>query len=181
MAILVFRPGGYLGVVGDFENFRLMLSLTNQGFLPLVDFWMEYPPVFPWLMLGIYRLSLLIPAWSTPGTWFYLLLSLFLVGVNGGSLVLFYGLGRRLWGQRQAVRLSWIYALLLIPLLTVFVGFDGLALLFLLWVVLLTLDRRPLGSGDARQKACPEFSPHHHRYLEAGPVELLQRPASSDT
>jgi hypothetical protein len=149
MAVLVFRPGGYLGVVGDFPNFHLMLSLTNQGYLPLVDFWMEYPPLFPWLMLGLYRLSLLIPAWTTPGTWFYLLLSLVLVAANAGSLVLFYGIARRLWGQRQAVRLSWIYALLLIPLLTVFVGFDGLALLFLLWAVLLILDRRPIGSGVA--------------------------------
>jgi len=149
MAVLVFRPGGYLGVVGDFPNFRLMLSFTNQGFLPLVDFWMEYPPVFPWLMLGLYRLSLLIPAWTVPGTWFYLLLSLFLTAAHAGNLVLFYGIGRRLWGQRRAVHLSWIYALLLIPILAVFVGFDGLALLFLLWVVLLTLDRRPIGSGVA--------------------------------
>lgn len=149
MAVLVFRPGGYLGVLGDFADYRLMLSFTNQGFLPLVDFWMEYPPLFPWLMLGLYRLSLLIPAWTTPGTWFYLLLSLVLVAANAGSLVLFYGIARRLGGQRRAVQLSWIYALLLIPLLAVFVGFDGLALLFLLWAVLLTLDRRPIGSGVA--------------------------------
>ncbi|MFN2226688.1 MAG: hypothetical protein ACK2UY_10280 [Anaerolineae bacterium] len=147
MAVLVFRPGGYLGVLGDFADYRLMLSFTNQGYLPLVDYWMEYPPVFPWLMLGLYRLSLLIPAWTTPGTWFYLLLSLVLVAANAGSLILFYGIARRLWGQRRAVYLSWIYALLFIPLLSVFVGFDGLALLFLLWAVLLTLDRRPIGSG----------------------------------
>lgn len=147
MAVLIFRPGGYLGVVGDFDYYRLMLSFANQGFLPLVDFWMEYPPLFPWLMLGLYRLSLLIPPWTTAGTWFYLFLSLFLVAANGGNLVLFYGIGRRLWDKQQATRLSWIYALLLPPLLAVFVGFDGLALLALLWAVLLTLDRRPLGSG----------------------------------
>ncbi|MEJ2209945.1 MAG: hypothetical protein P8129_13015 [Anaerolineae bacterium] len=149
MAVLVFRPGGYLGVLGDFADYRLMLSFTNQGYLPLVDYWMEYPPVFPWLMLGLYRLSLLIPAWTTPGTWFYLLLSLVLVAANAGSLALVYGIGRRLWGQRRALQMSWIYALLLIPLLSIFVGFDGLALLFLLWAVLLTLDRRPIGSGVA--------------------------------
>src|SRR5512137_503586 len=68
MAVLVFRPGGYLGEMSDFGYYRLLLSMTNQGYLPLVDFWTEYPPVFPWLMLGLYRLSLLIPAWLTPGT-----------------------------------------------------------------------------------------------------------------
>lgn len=149
MAMLVFRPGGYLGVLGDFQDYRLMLSFTNQGFLPLIDFWMEYPPVFPWLMLGLYRLSLLIPAWTTPGTWFYLLLSLLLTAANVGNLILFYNIARRLGSRRRAVHLSWIYALLLIPILAVFVGFDGLALLFLLWAVLLTLDRRPIGSGLA--------------------------------
>lgn len=149
MAVLIFRPGGYLGVVGDFQDYRLMLSFTTQGFLPLIDFWMEYPPLFPWLMLGLYRLSLLIPAWTTPGTSFYLLLSIFLAIVNGGSLVLFYAIGRRLWGQERAVHLSWIYALLLVPILAIFVGFDGLALLFLLWAVLLTLDQRPMSSGVA--------------------------------
>jgi hypothetical protein len=147
MALIVFRPGGYLGAMGDFQDYRLILSLTNQGWMPLVDFWMEYPPVFPWLMLGVYRLSLLIPPWRTAGTWFYLLLSLLLIAVNMGSLILFYGIGRRLWDQKRAVHLSWIYALLLIPILAVFIGFDGLALLTLLWAVLLTLDRRPIGSG----------------------------------
>jgi hypothetical protein len=147
MAVLVFRPGGYLGLVSDFQTYRLLLDFANQGFRPVVDFWVEYPPVFPWLMLGLYRLSLLIPAWTTPGTWFYLLLGLFLVAVNAGNLVLFYGIGRRLWDQKRAVHLSWVYALLLIPLLTALTGFDGLALLTLLWAVLLTLDRRPVGSG----------------------------------
>jgi hypothetical protein len=147
MAILIFRPVGYLGRMGDFQDYRLMFGLANQGLMPLMDFWMEYPPVFPWLGLGLYRLSLLIPPWKTPGTWFYLLLSLFLIVVNAGNLILFYGIGRRLWGRKQATHLSWVYALLLVPTLATFVGFDGLALLTLLWAVLLTLDRRPIGSG----------------------------------
>jgi hypothetical protein len=147
MAILVFRPGGYLGEMSDFGYYRLLLSFTNQGFYPLVDFWVEYPPVFPWILVGLYRLSLLIPAWPEPGTWFYLLLSLFLLVAEAGSLVLFYNIGRRLYGRERATRLSWIYAALLIPVLTLFVGFDGLSLLFLLWAVLLTLDQRPVGSA----------------------------------
>jgi hypothetical protein len=148
-AILVFRPGGYLGEMSDFGYYRLLLSFTNQGYYPLVDFWVEYPPIFPWLMVGLYRLSLLIPAWSEPGTWFYLLLSTVLVLAEAGSLVVFYALARRLYDQQQAVRLTWIYVALLVPVLTLFVGFDGLALLFLLWAVLLTLDRRAVASGIA--------------------------------
>lgn len=148
-AILVFRPGGYLGEMSDFGYYRLLLSFTNQGYYPLVDFWVEYPPIFPWLMVGLYRLSLLIPAWSEPGAWFYLLLSAVLVIVEAGTLVIFYAVARRLYDQKRAVRLSWIYVALLIPVLTLFTGFDGLSLLFLLWAVLLTLDQRPIGSAIA--------------------------------
>lgn len=149
MSILVFRPGGYLGEMSDFGYYRLLLNFTNQGFYPLVDFWVEYPPVFPWLAMGLYRLSLLIPAWSQPGTWFFLLLSTVLAIAEAGSLIVFYALARRLYDRARAIRLAWIYVALLIPVLTLFVGFDGLALLFLLWAVLLTLDQRPVGSAIA--------------------------------
>ncbi len=150
MAVLVFRPGGYLGEMSDFSYYRLLLSMTNQGYYPLVHFWAEYPPVFPWLMLGLYRLSLLIPPWGEPGTWFYLLLSMVLVAVEAGNLIVLYAIGRRLFGNdERAVRVCWIYAVLLIPILTLFGGFDGLALLFLLLAVLFTLDRRPVAAGVA--------------------------------
>jgi hypothetical protein len=148
-AILVFRPGGYLGDMSDFGYYRLLLSFTNQGYYPLVHFWVEYPPIFPWLMVGLYRLSLLIPAWSEPGTWFYLLLSTVLVVVEAATLIVFYAIARRLCDQMRAVRLAWIYVALLLPVLTLFTGFDGLSLLFLLWAVLLTLDQRPIGSAIA--------------------------------
>ncbi|MFN2290919.1 MAG: glycosyltransferase family 39 protein [Anaerolineae bacterium] len=149
MAVLVFRPGGYLGDISTFGYYRLLLSFTNQGLHPLVDFWVEYPPLFPWLMLGIYRLTLLIPAWTEPGAWFFTLLSGFLALVEAGNIVLLYGIARRLFGQQKAVRLSWIYAMLLIPVLTLFTAFDSLALFFLLWTVLLALDRRPVAAGIA--------------------------------
>lgn len=149
MALLVFRPGGYLGEMSDFGYYRLLLSFTNQGFYPLADFWVEYPPIIPWILVGLYRLSLLIPAWSEPGVWFYLAISLFLLVVEAGNLVLFYNIGRRLYGQERATRLSWIYTALLVPVLTLFVGFDGLSLFFILWAVLLTLDQRPVGSAIA--------------------------------
>jgi len=150
MAVLVFRPGGYLGEMSDFSYYRLLLSMTNQGYYPLVHFWTEYPPVFPWLMVGLYRLSLLIPPWLEPGTWFYLLLSMVLVAVEAGNLIVLYAIGRRLFGSdEQAVRVCWIYTALLIPILTLFGWFDGLALLFLLLAVLFTLDGRAAAAGVA--------------------------------
>lgn len=149
MALLVFRPGGYLGEMSDFGYYRLLLSFTSQGYYPLVDFWVEYPPVFPWLLLGLYRVSLLIPAWSEPGAWFYLLLSLFLALAETGTLIIFYTIARRLYGQDRATYLAWVYMALLVPILLMFVGFDGLALFFLLWALLLALDGHAIGTGVA--------------------------------
>lgn len=149
MAVLVFRPGGYLGDMSDFSFYRLLVDFTNQGYYPLVHFWMEYPPVVPWLLVGVYRLSLLIPPAGEPGTWFYLLLSLVLVVADAGNLAVLYAIGRRLSGPARALRLAWVYAVLVVPILTPFGWFDGLALLFLLLAVLWTLTRRPLAAGAA--------------------------------
>jgi len=148
-AVWVFKPGGYLGELSDFGYYRLLLSFTNQGFLPLIDFWVEYPPIFPWLMLGLYRLSLLVPAWTQPGAWFYMTLSTFLVLVEAANLVVLYALAHRLHGAGRAVRLAWVYTALLAPVLTLFGGFDSLALLFLLLAVWWTLGQRPILGGLA--------------------------------
>lgn len=148
-AVLVFRPGGYLGELSNFGYYRLLLGFTNQGFYPYVDFWLEYPPVFSWIVTGLYRLSLLIPPWPQPGTWFFLLLSTFLVVVEAGNLILLYGIGRRLYTKDRAVRLAWIYVALLNPVLTIFGAFDGMGLFFILLAVLLTLDRRAVSTGIA--------------------------------
>jgi len=148
-AILVFRPGGYLGDLSNFGYYRLLSDFTNQGFYPFVNFWVEYPPIFPWVMVGLYRLSLLIPPWPQPGTWFYLLLSTFLTAVEAGNLTLLYGIARRLYGPDRAVRLAWIYTALLNPVLTLFGAFDGMGLLFMLLTLLLILDRHAVASGIA--------------------------------
>ncbi len=148
-ATLVFRPGGYLGELSNFGYYRLLLDFTNMGYYPFVDFWVEYPPVFTWVMVSLYRLSLLIPAWPQPGTWFYILLSTFLAVVEAGNLILLYGIGRRLYGPDRAIRLAWIYTALLNPVLTLLGAFDGMGLFFMLLALLWTLDRRAVASGVA--------------------------------
>lgn len=149
MFVLVVRPGGYLGVMTTFHYYHLLQSLANQGYLPLVDFWVEYPPLAPWLLLAVYRLSLLIPAWTEPGAWYLILLGATFALFEAGNLVLFYGIGRRLHGRAEAVRRAWIYGALFIPIVVLLNTFDNVVLFFLLWIVLLTLDRRPAGAGVA--------------------------------
>jgi hypothetical protein len=147
MVLLLMKPGGYIGTLSDFDIYRLMASYASQDFYPSVDYWMEYPPLFPWVLVAIYRLSLLLPIWRAPGFWFNTLLSTVLLLAETANLILIYLIGKRLYGERIAVRVAWVYSLLFIPLLMMLGRFDVLGLTFLLLALYLTLIRRPLAGG----------------------------------
>ncbi len=147
MAVLLLKPGGYITAVSDFTFYRLLASYAAQGFYPSVHYWMEYQPLFPWIPVAIYRLSLLLPNWGESGLWFNLLLGTFLLLAETANLILIYLIGRRLYSQEVAVRIAWIYSLLFVPLLIMLGWFDVLGLTFLLLALYLMLVRRPLASG----------------------------------
>ena len=88
MVLLLMKPGGYIGTLSDFDIYRLMASYASQDFYPSVDYWMEYPPLFPWVLVAIYRLSLLLPIWREPGLWFNTLLSTVLLLAETANLIL---------------------------------------------------------------------------------------------
>jgi hypothetical protein len=147
MAVLLIKPGGYITTLSDFTFYRLLASYASQDFYPSVHYWMEYQPLFPWIPVGIYRLSLLLPNWGEPGFWFNLLLGSVFLLAETANLVLLYLIGRRLHGREVAVRLAWIYSLLFVPLLIMLGWFDVFGLTFLLLAIYLTLIRRPLAGG----------------------------------
>jgi hypothetical protein len=147
MAVLLVKPGGYITSLSDFTFYRLLASYASQGFYPSVHYWMEYQPLFPWIPVGIYRLSLLLPNWGEPGFWFNVLLGVFFMLAETANLVLIYLIGKRLHGQEIALRISWIYSLLFLPLLIMLGWFDVFALTFLLLALYLMLANHPLGSS----------------------------------
>jgi hypothetical protein len=147
MAVLLVKPGGYITAVSDFTFYRLLASYASQGFYPSVHYWMEYQPLFPWIPVGIYRISLLLPNWGAPGFWFNILLGTVFLLSETTNLILIYLIARRLYDRSIAVRVAWIYSLLFMPLLIMLGWFDVFALTFLLLALYLTLIRRPLASG----------------------------------
>jgi hypothetical protein len=147
MAVWLARPGGYVTTLSDFTFYRLLASYASQGFYPSVDYWMEYQPIFPWIPVGIYRLSLLLPNWGDPGFWFNLFLGTFFLLAEVANLALIYLIGQRLYGRQGAIRIAWIYSLLFVPLLIMLGWFDVFALTFLLLALYLVLVRRTLASG----------------------------------
>lgn len=147
MAVLLVRPGGYITTLSDFTFYRLLASYASQGFYPSVHYWTEYQPLFPWIPVGIYRLSLLLPNWGEPGFWFNLLLGAFFLLAETANLVLIYLIGKYLHSPAVALRIAWTYSLLFVPLWTMLGWFDLFGLTFLLLALYLTLCRRGLAGG----------------------------------
>lgn len=139
-ATLFLRPGGYL-VPGapDNDYYLRFAELSDQGYFPFVHFWMEYPPLFPWLAVLAYKLSILLPPWYDETLWFNVILRAFFLPFDAGSFGLLYLLGRRLLDPARALRIAWSSALLLVPL-EIFLGwFDVLPLFFMLLALYVTL------------------------------------------
>ncbi len=150
MALLLFRPGGFIADYSDYNTSYLPFAQwSNRGLYPFVDYWLEYPPLFPWLVVLVYRLSILIPLWTEPRLWFNTFLGLSLLPFEVGSFVVIYLIALELYDRTGALRCAWIYASLFAPLYTWLGWFDGMPLFFLLLALYLLLKQRGLLAGLA--------------------------------
>jgi hypothetical protein len=150
MTLLLFEPGGF---VLDWSGYYIpggsFVELSDWGYYPVIDYWMEYPPLFPWLSVLAYRLSLFIPLWRDPELWYNLLLGSALLLFEIGSFLLIYAIALKLRGREGAMRSAWLYAGLFFPLMTLLFWFENFALFFLLLGVYMILARRPVWGGVA--------------------------------
>jgi hypothetical protein len=113
MLLVLFSPysfftSGFLGHAYYYE----MAQQSDQGHYPFIHFWFEYPPVFPYLVIAIYNLTRL---GNEAFEYFNRTLTLAVLPFDVLTLINLYRIGRRLYGAAVAVRLAWIYSLLLIP------------------------------------------------------------------
>ncbi len=149
MISIFFAPGGRFGDYSDFWYYQEMASRLDSGYYPYIHYWVEYPPLFPWLPVGAYWLSSLLPPAPHPQLWFYVTFG-GLMGLFGiGNLVMVYALGLTVYDRPRALRCAWFYALLFGPIFVHAGWFDGSALFFMLLSLLLILRNRPALSGLA--------------------------------
>lgn len=130
-----------LSTFGDFRYFYQTAALSDNGDWPYRDFWYEYPPVWPGLFIGVYRIMRLgggVPNYTGWAT----IVGLILAVVDVGNLVLVRRLGRRLHGEAVGVALSWVYAMLAVPLVLGWWTFDALVSFTILLALELLLDGR---------------------------------------
>ncbi|HMR62668.1 MAG TPA: glycosyltransferase 87 family protein [Anaerolineae bacterium] len=149
LTLFLLRPGGFIRDWSDFDTYLGIASLSDYGLFPFLDFWLEWPPLVPWLSVGAYKLSLLLSPWADDARlWFILSLGTVFVLFEVGNFVLIHRLARRLFDNPATVtRVLWLYIGLFPPLYAMLGFFDGVALFFMLLALDLMLgDRRFLSA-----------------------------------
>jgi hypothetical protein len=147
LAVVAYRPGGLVLDFSDFSFYRVFAQLTRADYYPYVNLWTAYPPIFPYLMIGLYQISALLPPWTFENLWFTLLLGSTLLVFEAGSLVLIYAIAGLFYPRQIALRCGWFYAMLFVPVYTLTGWFEGFPLFFFLLALYLLLRRRLLLSG----------------------------------
>ncbi len=129
----------------EFEYHFSLASFSSQGKYPFLHYWMEYPPIYPWLSVAFYNLS----EWeflpnSSHFQRYSFIVSFFNVLWDTGVLLLIYGLGRTLYSQNKAEQIAIFYSLLFFPLFVIFSFFDSLPLFFILLSLYLIVKKQEM-------------------------------------
>jgi hypothetical protein len=116
-------------------------AFDSRTSLPFIDYWLEYPPVFPWIALGVYKLQMLIAGTAVSlrqAIVFSGSVSLVLALADVANLCLIYSIAKTIRGHKAGIRVAVVYALLFFPLVVASSYFDTfavLAILLSLWAM----------------------------------------------
>ena len=126
---LLWRPWGFFERGSDVGAYEQRARLALRGLQPYLDYWVEYPPVFPWTASGLKLLSIHLGGTEAA---FQVLFSLLLVVFETGTLILIYRIVTRIWDEPRGLMAAVAYALLFYPVYIANRNYDGIAVFFLL-------------------------------------------------
>jgi hypothetical protein len=137
LAIVLFRPGGFIADFSDRDFYYAWGELTPRGYQAYDNLWAVYPPLFPALMQWIFEMAARIPPWIEPRLFFHTLLGLALLFFEAGNLLLIYRLAAHLSpgaapSQPALFLPPLLYALLFAPVYTLLGWFESMPLFFML-------------------------------------------------
>jgi len=148
MTLLLYRPGGFIADYSDYNTSYLPFARwSDKGFYPFVHYWLEWPPLFSWLVVIVYRLSLLIPPWTDPRLWYNTLLGLSLLPFEIGNFIVIYLISLQLYDKARALTCALIYACLFAPVYIWSGWNDSMPLFFLLLGLYLLLRNKGVTAG----------------------------------
>lgn len=155
LTLLVVLPADALFRYGDFEYYYRLATWSVAGQCPLgpgpcwplLDYWYEFPPLFPYLSIGLLKLA---GGGGVPPFHVYAYgLALIMLLADLGTFALVYHLAARLYGAERAVWLAGAYALMPAPLILSWWTFDALTTLWMLLALWALLTRRDALSAAA--------------------------------
>jgi hypothetical protein len=144
----LFLQATFAGYGPAFGPFQEQGRFALGGAYPFIDYWMEYPPVFPWMNVAAYLLSIHVPGdqmlwYGTLGRWV-------LLPFDIGGVMLIYLIARRLGtAENHPLRASLLYMAAFVSVYVPLGWFDSLPLFWLLLTVYLAIAYRPGWSGIA--------------------------------
>ncbi len=140
---LVFRNGSYFVEqapdIGDYLRWGM---LADSHLYPFVNYWSEYPPLFAWSIIGLYRLSILLPAGIDQRLWFSIIMQLVMTLFDLGSVILVYALAQRFGTRLKATRAAALFAASFLLAYGASGWYEPVPLFFLLLTLYLTLRER---------------------------------------
>ena len=139
LILILSLPYESVNGYGDFPHFFHMAGMGK----PFIDFWIEFPPLFPFLSRGIYLL-----AGGSEHVYQYLLVLIFTL-VQAAGIWVFIRIGCRIFPPQLAVRRSWVYLALLVPLFYGWTYFDPLAVLAMLLGLYWLMEGKDWSAGLA--------------------------------
>ncbi|MGH2594132.1 MAG: glycosyltransferase 87 family protein, partial [Anaerolineae bacterium] len=114
------------------------------GLWPYLHYWMEYPPIFPFLSTVVYRLTA-----SADYDAYTFALGTINTLFSAGNLILLMRLASRLHGEATATRLGWVYTALSVPVIISWWQFEAITAFCLLFALDRLLDGRDGSSAIA--------------------------------
>lgn len=156
LALLLFRPGGFIADASDYDFYALWGQLEAMGYRTFENLWTAYPPLFPAIMLPVFELASRMPPWVDPRLAFHTLFGLTLLLFECGNFIFIHRLAQRLAPASQSsvtsLQSPTFYALLFTPVYTLLGWFEAIPLFFLLLALDLLLSAgrwRWIGSAVA--------------------------------
>ncbi len=136
---LLWRPVGLFERGSDVGAYEQRARLALQGLQPYLDYWVEYPPVFPWMASGLKLLS--VPLGGDEAA-FQVLFSLMMVAFEAGILWLIHAIAVRVWDEPRGLVTAAAYAALFYPIYIANRHFESIAVFFLLLGTYLVICER---------------------------------------
>jgi len=136
----------------EFASFHYpFAALSDSGFYPFIHYWLEYPPLFPYLSVGVYRLLALLfePQTAIHFKGYVLSLQVLMGLFDVGSAALIYWLVARAADRSRALFAAVVFLLSFLAGFAASGFFDGMTVCLMLGALAAVLGGWPLLAGLA--------------------------------